>query len=219
VLQEALKSVHRHYVDIHAAGRTDSGVHASGQVANFFSDAQSIPPDKFAPAINKNLPPDVRILQSEEVHTNFHARYDARSRTYKYYIYPAPVYMPFIRKYCHVTPRYPDIAALNRMASYLVGSHDFTTFTAVGDKNKNRKRIMYSAGFYPERDYIVFTITGTAFLWRMVRSIVGTFLEFEKKGIDPESVKEILAARDRTYAGETAPACGLYLHKITYGTL
>lgn len=222
-LQDALASIHGHPVDLNGAGRTDSGVHADGQVANFHTDIDSIPAGRFTNALNGILPRDVRVVRSEEVCDEFHARYDAVRRTYRYYLIHASVISPSLARYtCRVTIA-PDIARLNRMASVLVGEHDFTTFSGpiesnwIYDSPPSRVRTIHSAAFYPEGARIVFEISANGFLWRMVRSIVGTLLEMSGRGDDRDAFEAILDARDRSLAGTTAPAWGLFLHRVEYG--
>ncbi|MCX7788338.1 MAG: tRNA pseudouridine(38-40) synthase TruA [Spirochaetes bacterium] len=216
VVEQALAKIHKHPVHVHAAGRTDSGVHAAGQVINFFTDLSSIPSEKFTPALNSILPFDVRALVSEEVDESFHARFDARLREYRYYIYPQPIVPPYFRRYCHWIAYRPHLGRLNRMASYIVGTHDFTSFSALGDPNPSKVRTVQSAAFFPQGPFLVFRITGTSFLWHMVRNLVGTFLMLDQEERPPEQIREILEAKDRDLAGDTAPASGLFLHRVIY---
>ncbi len=216
VLEEALGKMHRHDVPVLAAGRTDSGVHADGQVANFFTDIDSIPAGQFARALNSYLPRDVKALASSEADPSFHSRYGAVARIYQYRIQPGPAPHPLYRRYAlHVKER-PDIVQLNRMAACLVGTHDFTAFTVPRDANPTRVRTVHSACFFAEGPFLVFRIAANAFLWRMVRSLVGTMLELEQKMIDPSRMEEILRSGERERAGTTAPAHGLVLHKVIY---
>lgn len=216
VVEQALERIHKHPVHVHAAGRTDSGVHAAGQVINFFTDIDSIPAEKFAPALNSILPFDVRALSSEEVDESFHARFDARLREYRYYIYPRPIVPPYYRRYCHWISYNPQLARLNRMASYVVGTHDFTSFTALGDPNPSKVRTVQSAVFFAEGPFLVFRITGISFLWHMVRNLVGTFLKIDQAGKPPEQVRDILKGKNRDLAGDTVKASGLFLYRVEY---
>ncbi|MFO8064553.1 MAG: tRNA pseudouridine(38-40) synthase TruA [Spirochaetota bacterium] len=215
-LETALARLHdRRRVVVYGAGRTDSGVHARGQCANFETDHRSIPPKKFREAINSHLPPDVRVRRSVEVPAAFHARHSATEREYRYYLLPGEIVLPHQRRYCVRLKRNADLRGWNRMAAALCGEHDFTSFASPSESADHHVRRVYSAAFYPEREYIVFRISANAFLWKMVRSIVGTIIGMGTGDVD--SFVEILHARDRSRAGTTAPARGLFLHHIRYG--
>ncbi len=216
VLEDALSVMHKHPVRVTASGRTDSGVHASGQIVNFCSDIKDIPGANFVYALNSLLPRDVRVMESIEAEQGFHARYDAKIRVYKYYIISTKVCPPFYSRFCHTTRRVPDLALLNSYAGCLAGRHDFSTFTAAGDQSKSREREIYSAVFFNQGMFTVFKIAGNAFLWRMVRSLTGTMLELEEAGSAAGIMKGILESKNREKAGTTAPAKGLFLHKVIY---
>jgi len=214
-IEKVLHKIHGEPIRIHGSGRTDSGVHARGQVAHFDS-VSSVPSQRFAEALNKGLPQDIRIMNSREVPGDFHARYSAVCRTYRYYIQNTGKIFPHQRLYSWYQRFNLDMACLNRMASVLPGIHDFTTFSAVGDKSESRVRRIDSASFYSEGDFCVFEISGNAFLWRMVRSLVGTLVYLERHGKDRGDMKDILDSFQREKAGPTAPARGLFLHRIDY---
>lgn len=216
MLLSALERMHRHPVQVHAAGRTDSGVHAVGQVANFVTDIESIPAERVALALNSLLPQDVRVVESFEVPTGFHARFDARRRTYRYYLLTAPVGMPHQRLYSFRLLDQPDVARLNRLASRLVGEHDFTTFCAPSESSPSKVREVYAASFHVEGMHTVFTICANGFLWRMVRSIVGTLIELCARGDSEEEIDRLIRSRDRSLAGTTAPPQGLFLYRVEY---
>ena len=215
VVEEALEELHGHPVRVKAAGRTDSGVHARGQVINFETDS-TIPDERFARALNSRMPRDVRAVSALEADGDFHARYSARKRIYKYYILPAECSDPFSRRFCLTVKKTLDIGLLNRIAAKIVGTHDFTTFAAAGDQSKSKVRDIHSAGMYPEGQFVVFRIIGNAFLWRMVRSLTGTVLEMASEGRPPAYMTELLERKDRNMAGNTAPAKGLTLHRVVY---
>jgi tRNA pseudouridine38-40 synthase len=216
VIEEALARMHGHPVRIQGAGRTDTGVHATGQVANFHSDLDSIEAGRWCLALNSYLPHDVRALESREADPGFNAKDSARLRAYTYYLYPARIGPPHIRRYCWKIDRRPDLAALNRLAAVFLGEHDFTTFAAAGDPGKGRARRVVSACFHPEGRFLVFRIAANSFVWKMVRSILGTMLEYEKEGRSPAELGSALAARDRSRAGTSAPARGLFLERVVY---
>jgi len=216
VMEEGLQRMHGHPVHVIGAGRTDSGVHATGQVANFHSDIDSLPPERFRDAVNSFLPRDVRVLVSAEEDLRFHARRSARLRVYRYYIVCGPVLLPHMRNYRHWLRRAPDIRKLNAMASALVGERDFSCFAAEGDDNHSKVRRVTLSSFHRESDTLVYTIAATSFLWKMVRTIIGTVLMLEEQGLGAEEMRRILESRHRGNAGGTAPARGLFLERVLY---
>lgn len=215
-LEKALGTMHGHPVPTVAAGRTDSGVHARGQVANFYTDIRSIPAGRFLPALNKLLPRDLRILEAAEADYDFHSRYDARLRRYRYFTACGGAPDPVRLRYAHFVRRRPDLAVLNRMASRLLGETDFTALSSARDESLSRSRFVHEASFRWEGDSLVFEIAANAFLLRMVRSIVGCILDFEAGGRDGDDFAALLASRDRSAAGPTAPARGLFLWNVEY---
>ncbi len=216
VLQASLERMHGHPVRVIGAGRTDSGVHATGQVASFISDLDSVPAHRFREAVNSFLPRDVRVLASAEASPRFHARRSARQRLYRYYISLAPVLLPHLRNYCYWMRRTPDIRVLSQMASRLVGEHDFSAFSAEGDANVSKVRAVSVSSFHAEGGMLVYTIAANSFLWKMVRTIVGTFLELEEQGAGAADLAAVLESRDHGRAGGTAPARGLFLERVMY---
>lgn len=215
-IEESLRRMHGHPVRIQGAGRTDSGVHASGQVGNFFTDLDSIPPDRWAVALNSYLPPDVRALDSREEAVVFNAKNNAVQRVYRYFLYTGAVGLPHLRLYCWKIRHRPELGALNDLASVFLGEHDFTTFAAAGDSSRSKVRRVDTACFYPEGALLCFKVAASSFVWRMVRSLLGTILEYEQKGLPRSDLAEALAARDRSRAGMSAPARGLFLERVVY---
>lgn len=215
-IESALEKMHGHPVPIIGAGRTDSGVHAVGQVAHFATDIASIPADRFEPALNRLMPCDVRIVRAEDAPPDFHARFGARSRRYKYHIRVGPNQMPHLDRYAWRLFRRPDITRLNRLASCLHGELDCSTFASAQDPSLSHFRYLHHAVFYAEGDGLVFDIEANAFLWRMVRSIVGTLIELDAQGAADSAMRELLDSRDRSKAGVTAPAHGLFLWSVEY---
>lgn len=215
-LESALAKMHGRPVPVVGAGRTDSGVHAAGQVAHFVTDIASIPAERFELALNGLMPRDVRVVRAADAHPDFHARFDARLRRYKYYIRVGPTQLPHLDRYAwHVFKR-PDLARLNRMAACLRGEVDCEAFAAAKDPNENRFRYLHHAAFYAEGDAVVFDIAANAFLWRMVRSLVGTLVELDATGAPESAMRDILESRERGRAGVTAPANGLFLWNVEY---
>ena len=215
-IEKALSVIHKKEIKITGSGRTDSGVHAKGQVANFHTDLKSIPQANFAHALNSLLPKDIRILKSEETEEKFHSRFDAKERIYRYYIASSSIPFPWENKYCHYVRNPLDLTKLNEIISPVTGIHDFTAFSAPMEEGISMTREIYSACFYSEYPYIVFKISGSAFLRKMVRSITGTVLDLYANGCGRERMTEILVSGDRSLAGPTAPARGLFLYKVCY---
>ncbi len=225
-------------VVLYAAGRTDSGVHAIGQVANFYSDisSDSLPANKFCMAINSQLPNDVRILHSWEVSNNFHARYTACMRIYHYRIVQGQSCVPEQRQMAwYVRTPQLDTSILNCMLRPLLGEHDFSSFTVSRDQAKTKIRCIHAAYFYYQGPYIVFYIAGNAFLWHMVRIIVGTvtglysqyftaLVQSQSNNIYQElyahrhSLREqvALCLARKQHSGFNAPAHGLTLSQVVY---
>ena len=215
-LEKALEKIHKTHIDLAGSGRTDSGVHAAAQAANFFSPIDSIPAEKYPIALNSFLPNDVRIMAAKAVSDDFSARFSATSRTYRYFLHcgvsPLASEMPFV----WALHRRPDLNRLNDMARRLHGETDCATFAASGDMSLSTNRYIEKAVFYPEGEKIVFEITANAFLWKMVRSLTGSFVFFEKMGLTGDDFEEILKSRDRKRAGPTAPPQGLFLWSINF---
>lgn len=215
-LEKALSKLHKHPVQTNGSGRTDSGVHAFGQAVNFFTDIKTIKENQFLPALNSILPHDIRVMNASSVHKTFHARFNALSRTYRYFICCSSTIYAHETPYCWHTGRYPDIEKLNCMAKFLHGETDCTAFSAAGDQSKSKSRYIKNAVFFMQGNRLVFEISANAFLWKMVRAIVGTLIQFEKENTAAEKFKEIIEKKDRGLAGITAPAKGLFLWSVEY---
>jgi tRNA pseudouridine38-40 synthase len=215
VLEECLNKMHKHPVRVTAAGRTDSGVHANGQVCHFDTEL-NIPEKRFKNAINSFLPDDVSVMSSTFVDNTFHARFSAKRRVYKYYFTNYQGYTVFNRYFCVRIQNIPNIEIMNECASCLKGIHDFTTFASSGDKSESKIREIYSADFYQEDDVIVFQIEGSAFLWKMVRSILGSVWKYASENSGAAGFREALESKKRNMAGTTAPAKGLFFDKVYY---
>ena len=220
VLESALEQLHGRPVRSVVAGRTDAGVHAEGQHVSFRTDHDGIPDDQIPAAINSRLPRDVAVLAARRVPEGFHARYDARSRHYRYRMTVARVLLPHRRHYTWRIPFTPDLQRLNRDAAAVVGEHDFSTFATRREERDNMLRHVHYARFSARGADIEFAIGANGFLWRMVRSLTGPMLERERlrlRGdLELPPMQELLAAGDRSRAGTTAPAWGLYLYDVEY---
>ncbi|KYH33658.1 tRNA pseudouridine(38-40) synthase TruA [Neomoorella mulderi] len=198
-----------------AAGRTDAGVHARGQVISF-STSSRIPVDRWPLALNSLLPEDIAALGAEVVSPEFHARYSARWKWYRYTIYNHSLPDVFSRRYSWQV-RYPlDFAAMARGASYFTGRHDFRSFCAAGSPVRQFEREVLKAHLHREGHFIFFDVVANGFLYHMVRIMAGTLVEIGRGRLLPEDVPVILAARSREKAGPTAPPQGLCLERVEY---
>ena len=215
-IEAALAKLHKEPVALIGSGRTDAGVHAAGQVANFRTSIARMEASRFVPALNSILARDVRVLEAREASFDFHARFDAKLRMYRYHLICGRPALPHELRYAIQLWRRPDPARLNAMARTLLGETDCSTFATPKDPSESRHRYISLARFVAEGDRLVFEIAANAFLWKMVRSIVGSLLHYEEKGWSREAFAELVAARDRSLAGPTYPPQGLFLWKIDY---
>jgi len=217
-----------------ASGRTDAGVHALAQVVTFVTES-SVPTPNFVNALNDILPASVRVLEAEEVAADFHARKSARAKTYRYRIHRAAICPPFLARYVWHYPFPLDERAMAQAAGLVVGERDFTSFVAVDPERgvgksvnheghevsrrafeaSNVRRIL-SSTWERQQDEFVYTVKGSGFLHHMVRNLVGTFILVGKGTLHADDVTRILKALDRSAAGATAPASGLYLVTVEY---
>jgi tRNA pseudouridine38-40 synthase len=203
------------------SGRTDAGVHALGQVVSFATESP-IPAENFVMALNDILPSSIRVLECAEMPADFHARKSARAKTYSYRIYRGAICPPFLARYVWHYPFPLDESAINAAAASVVGEHDFTSFAAVdpergfdGQGVPNVRRI-FSSVWERQTDEFVYTVRGNGFLHHMVRNLIGTFILVGKGTLEVEDIKRVIAARDRSAAGATAPPSGLYLLQVEY---
>jgi tRNA pseudouridine38-40 synthase len=215
VLETAVRKVVRHKVNLLASGRTDAGVHAKGQVANFRTRS-SISARRFVLAINSNLPADVAVLDAEDVPLAFHATHDAKSKLYRYRLSYRRVRPALHRRWSYWVRGPLDIAAMRRAAARLVGTHDFNSFRAEGYREKDSVRTVSSIDVVENEDFLDVLIAGDGFLYMMVRVIVGTLVRVGLGKVSPEAIDRILAARDRKAAGPTLPPHALCLMRVDY---
>jgi tRNA pseudouridine38-40 synthase len=214
-LEAALARITQETVTVLAAGRTDAGVHATGQVVAF-DTAWRHGLDDLWRALNAVLPADIAFLQIEEAAPDFHPRYDARSRRYRYTVHNAPVHDPLTRRYSLHVAASLDVAAMRRAAKLLVGTHDFAAFGRAPKLDSTTVRCVLVAEWGGDAPQLHFVIEANAFLYRMVRSIVGTLLQVGRGGMAVEEFSAVLASRDRDRAGPTAPPHGLCLVEVKY---
>lgn len=215
VLEQAVSTFLGTPTRVIGSGRTDAGVHALGQVANFFSD-KDLESHRVERALNALTPQDISITHVAPVPDSFDARRNARSRLYQYRILSRPSPSPFHLKYAWHVHHVLDVQAMRQALGFLEGEHDFSSFRAAGCDAAHPVRKVYRAFLSPAGDLLVFTIEATAFLRHMVRNIVGTLVEVGVGERAPESFAELLEVRDRTKAGPSAPAHGLYLVEVKY---
>jgi len=203
------------------SGRTDAGVHALAQVASF-TTASPIPAENLVRALNGMLPPSIRVLSAAEMPPEFHARKSALAKTYHYRIFRADICPPFLARYVWHYPYPLNESALCEAAGTVVGEHDFTSFAAVDPERnamntaRNNVRTILSSAWRREGDELIYTVRGRGFLHHMVRNLVGTFLLVGKGVLSADDMVRILHARDRSSAGATTPASGLFLASVEY---
>jgi len=214
-LANALSTLLHEEVSLIGASRTDAGVHALGNVAAFDTESP-IPPEKICYAVNSFLPEDIRVVKSEEVGEDFHPRFGAHNKCYEYLVSYGAFENPMERLYSYHIRKMPNIDAMKEAATYIVGEHDFESFCAAGAQVVSKVRTVYSLDVLPEESGLVIRITGNGFLYNMVRIIAGTLLKVGEGAIEPETVKDIIDAKNREKAGPTAPAKGLRLVWIEY---
>lgn len=215
VLNRTISELVQEDIKVIGASRTDAGVHACGNVAVFDTESR-IPGDKFSFALNQRLPDDIRIQESCEVDADFHPRYADTVKTYEYNILNRRFELPSKRLYAAFCYYPMDIERMNQAAAYLVGEHDFKSFCSAGAQVQTTVRTIYAVNVTKEDDMVHIRITGNGFLYNMVRIIAGTLMQVGIGLMEPERVKEILEARDRSKAGPTAVAKGLALVEIRY---
>ena len=214
VLETALERISGRPVKVLAAGRTDAGVHAEGQVIAFDPVWQHSLPD-LERALNAVLPRDTVVRDLVQVASDFHPRYDARSRRYRYSVYNAPVRSPLARRTSLHWKGALDLAMMEAATALVVGEHDFAAFGRPTQGEVTTRRVI-EAGWITQPPWLFFEIEANAFLFRMVRSIVGTLLQVGQGRLCPDRFGAILSSRDRSQAGQTAPAHGLCLIRVRY---
>ena len=210
---DSIETITGKRINLIGSGRTDAGVHALGQAANFQFDEQ---PDlyKFKYSLNSILPKDISVISAYEVPENFHARYDAKRRKYLYIFinYKSPFYEPYAYKYYYKL----DCTFLNRLSKSFLGEKDFTSFARKATETEDKVCTIYGIGWKETKGLILFFIEADRFLHSMVRTIAGTLLNAQKNNYDKKYIEEIFVTKNREAAGEAVPAKGLFLYKVRY---
>jgi tRNA pseudouridine38-40 synthase len=215
VIESRLSRLAGESIKVVGASRTDAGVHAKGQVAHFLFPKKNSVPD-LKKAVNAILPSDIRVKLLSEVPPSFHAQRHARRKRYEYHIYHGEVFPPFLcHRAIHVGHSL-DLSLLNRAASLFLGTHDFSGFAASSTTVRNRVRSLSVSNFKKSGAHFIYRVEADGFLHHMIRNIVGTLLEISSGKLEMQAVPEILRCKNRSMAGPTAPAEGLYLVRIWY---
>lgn len=215
-LEKAVKKLTGETVCVHGASRTDAGVHALGQSAHFETESR-IPADKFSFALNTLLPPDIRVVKSEEVDADFHSRFSGKGKRYRYLFYAAP-HAGALNRRTHAHVIYPlDVEKMANEAATLVGTHDFGAFAASGSVVKDTVRTIYRADVTQNGPEIQLVVEGNGFLYNMVRIIAGTLIGVGSGKLEPGAFKRAIESGSRLDLGITAPAHGLTLMEVFYG--
>jgi tRNA pseudouridine38-40 synthase len=224
-LAAAIQRVTGEWVLPQGSGRTDAGVHACAQVTSFKLDAP-IPPPNLLRALNRALPPPIRVLTAEHASPDFHARHSVRAKTYEYRIFRGEICPPRLARYVYPLNWPIDVEKMQQAATLVIGEHDFTSFAATDPDLSQREsgpvappdniRTIFSSSWNLEEDLLIYRVRGDGFLHHMVRNLVGTFLDAGRGQVAPAEITVILESRSRTAAGATAPASGLFLDSVEY---
>ena len=214
-LESVLSQMTGEQIDVIGAGRTDAGVHAKGMAANAHMQT-SMTPDEICDYMNRYLPEDICVMEVRIASERFHSRYNAMGKTYCYTCYVGDKKPVFNRKYVHITGAVPDVEAMKKAASYLVGVHDFASFCSANSQAQTTVRTIYDCTVSKAGDIITIRVTGNGFLYNMVRIIAGTLVKIGGSDMPADAIKGIIAATDRAAAGPTAPAHGLTMIGLKY---
>ncbi|MFZ5986588.1 MAG: tRNA pseudouridine(38-40) synthase TruA [Bacillota bacterium] len=214
-IEKVIKEMTKEEIEVIGSGRTDAGVHALKQVANFHTRS-NMTVEEMLDYFYRYLPEDILVTDIEEVDGLFHSRYHARGKKYLYRIWNARFHNPFLRKFAFHVPEALDIDLMKKASGYLIGEHDFSSFTSLKSKKKSKVRELYSIGISRENEQIELMFYGNGFLYNMVRIITGTLIEVGLGKLDAGEVREILSRKDRSCAGPTVPPNGLILYDVEY---
>ena len=214
-IERAIEEITGEQVELNASGRTDAGVHALAQVANFKTNSK-LPIEKFTVAINSKLKKSIVIKEAEEVDERFHSRLTCKQKTYRYVINNTYNGTAIYRNLEYHIPTKLNINKMKQAVQYFIGEHDFKAFKASGTSSKSSVRTIYDAKIYEENERIYIELTGNGFLYNMVRIISGTLVDVGLGKIEPDDIVDIIKIGKRENAGKTLPAHGLYLIKVDY---
>ena len=215
VLETAIEEVTGEKIKLIASGRTDAKVHAKGQVANFFTNS-TIPAERFKYPLNINLPDDIKIIESEEVDLNFHSRFSATKKRYRYIIYNGEMPRPLYRNFSYHVDRTLNIEEMRNCIKYFIGEHDFRSFMGPRSVVHTTIREIYGMDIIENDEFIEIVFEGKSFLRNMIRIIIGTLVFVGIDRIKSKDVEKIIEGRKRSLAGPTAPPQGLFLEKVYY---
>ena len=213
-IEKAIYDITKEEVKVIGSGRTDAGVHALGQVANF-SLSSDIPIQKIPNALNAKLPKDIAIIECCEVGDDFHSRYSAKGKRYRYLIYNSPYRSPIYKNISYHVKYDLDFKKMCKEAESLIGTHDFKGFMSSGSSVVDTVRTIYDIKLIKQENLIILEIEGNGFLYNMVRIIVGTLVDIGRGRLN-ESLADIINSKSRSKSGHTAPAHGLFLKKVDY---
>jgi len=215
IIEDKLSVILHHKITLYGSGRTDAGVHALSQVANFLTNSK-LKPEVIKRALNSLLPSDIVIRKAEEVDEKFHARYLAKSRVYQYVIWNDRTPSPFLRRFSWFVASNLDVEGMQKAGSLLIGRHDLSSFQGADRIESRTVRDIRRLDIKKMGKLIIFTIEANSFLKHMVRNIVGTLVEVGKGRMNLERFRRVIMARDRKKAGPSAPAHGLFLREVKY---
>ena len=214
-IERAIEEITGEKVDLIASGRTDAGVHALAQMANFKTNS-NLPVEKYPIALNTKLKKSIRIQKAEEVEQDFHSRYHCKQKTYRYVINNSEQGSSIYRNLEYFVPNKLNVEKMQEAVKYFEGEHDFKAFKASGTSSKSSVRTIYKGKVEKQGDRIIIELTGNGFLYNMVRIIAGTLVDVGLEKIKPSEIPEIIEKGERTRAGKTLPPQGLYLVKVEY---
>lgn len=215
LLENAVLSVTSESVTVQGSGRTDSGVHARAQVAHFDTESR-MPADKFSFALNTRLPHDIRVIHSEETTADFHSRFSAKHKEYRYTLYLSPHENVFLKRFALHVHTQPNADKMDKAATAFLGTHDLIAFKSTGTTIDNTVRTIFTSEWERKGPVWTYRVSGNGFLYNTVRIFVGTMLEIGNGTLPEDAIEQAFSSGNREMAGPTAPAHGLTLWRVTY---